>query len=192
MNVEDHKLTQRVISEVSQIIDMLSQRSKNFIPSDLLNFFKNNAKEIEKYPVDRTIPIDKQDLDKVTYECVSMLMQFIKPIAEYIELEPRWNTIEDKKEAAQRYELEIATNLFNINNILTDRELEKVEYVYDFEYYGRCFNEENYNKLKPFIALCRVLNAMHKKYENTDNYTEIIKMCKFLEEEIRYNLDRTY
>ncbi|MGN1013262.1 MAG: hypothetical protein ACI4ON_05515 [Clostridia bacterium] len=53
-------------------------------------------------------------------------------------------------------------------------------------------NEENYNKLKPFIALCRVLNAMHKKYENTDNYTEIIKMCKFLEEEIRYNLDRTY
>lgn len=89
-------------------------------------------------------------------------------------------------------ELEIATNLFNINNILADRELEKVEYIYDFEYYGRCFNEENYNKLKPFIALCRVLNAMHKKYENTDNYTEIIKMCKFLEEEIRYNLDRTY
>lgn len=87
---------------------------------------------------------------------------------------------------------EIETNLFNINNILADRELEKVEYVYDFEYYGRCFNEENYNKLKPFIALCRVLNAMHKKYENTDNYTEIIKMCKFLEEEIRYNLDRTY
>ena len=99
MNVEDHKLTQRVISEVSQIIDMLSQRSKNFIPSDLLNFFKNNAKEIEKYPVDRTIPIDKQDLDKVTYECVSMLMQFIKPIAEYIELEPRWNTIEDNRKS---------------------------------------------------------------------------------------------
>ena len=42
MKIEENKnLTQRVISEVSQIIDMLPERSINQIPADIRNFFKN-------------------------------------------------------------------------------------------------------------------------------------------------------
>ncbi len=113
-------------------------------------------------------------------------------MVEYTTITPRWSDIKDKENSAKQYELEIATNLFNINNALACRKLKKVEYVYDFNCYGICNDDENYNKLKPFIALCRIFNAMHNKYFNSGNFDEIIKMCNFLENEIRVNLKNTY
>jgi len=193
MKIEENKnLTQRVISEVSQIIDMLPERSINQIPADIRNFFKNNAKEIEKYPVIPNIDLDKQDLDENTYNYVLLLMKFVNSFTEYIELEPKWNELDNIEEKVKQLEKELATNFFNINNILADRELEKVEYVYEFEYYGRCFNEENKRKLMPFIALCRVFNIVHKNLLQDNDYEKALKNYEFLSNELKKNIRKTY
>ncbi|MBO5477566.1 MAG: hypothetical protein J6A15_07435 [Clostridia bacterium] len=193
MKIEENKnLTQRVISEVSQIIDMLPERSINQIPADIRNFFKNNAKEIEKYPVIPNIDLDKQDLDENTYNYVLLLMKFVKSFTEYIELETKWNKLETIEERVKQLEDELASNFFNINNILADRELEKVEYVYEFEYYGRCFNEENKRKLMPFIALCRVFNIVHKNLLQDNDYEKALKNYEFLSNELKKNIRKTY
>ena len=193
MKIEENKnLTPRVINEVTQIIDMLPERSINHIPADIINFFKNNAKEIDKYPVNPNIDLDKQDLDENTYNYVLLLMKFIKSFTDYIELEPKWNELDNIEEKVKQLENELATNFFNINNILADRELEKVEYVYEFEYYGRCFNEENKRKLMPFIALCRVFNIVHKNLLQDNDYERALKNYQFVLNELKKNIEKTY
>lgn len=193
MKIEENKnLTPRVINEVAQIIDILPERSINQIPADIINFFRNNAKEIDKYPVNPNIDLDKQDLDENTYNYVLLLMKFVKSFTEYIELEPKWNKLETIEERVKQLEEELASNFFNINNILADRELEKVEYVYEFEYYGRCFNEENKRKLMPFIALCRVFNIVHKNLLQDNDYEKALKNYEFLSNELKKNIRKTY
>lgn len=193
MKIEENKnLTQRVISEVSQILDMLPEKSVNQIPADIINFFKNNAKEIEKYPVNPNIDLDKQDLDENTYNYVLLLMKFVKSFTDYIELEQKWNDLETIEERVKQLEIELATNFLNINNILADRELEKVEYVYEFEYYGRCFNEENKRKLKPFVALCRIFNIVHKNLLQDNDYEKALKNYEFISNELKKNIRKTY
>ena len=193
MKIEENKnLTPRVIYEVAQIIDILPERSINQIPADIINFFRNNAKEIDKYPVNPNIDLDKQDLDENTYNYVLLLMKFVKSFTEYIELEPKWNKLETIEERVKQLEDELASNFFNINNILADRELEKVEYVYEFEYYGRCFNEENKRKLMPFIALCRVFNIVHKNLLQDNDYEKALKNYEFLSNELKKNIRKTY
>lgn len=193
MKIEENKnLTPRVINEVAQIIDILPERSINQIPADIINFFRNNAKEIDKYPVNPNIDLDKQDLDENTYNYVLLLMKFVKSFTEYIELEPKWNKLETIEERVKQLEDELASNFFNINNILADRELEKVEYVYEFEYYGRCFNEENKRKLMPFIALCRVFNIVHKNLLQDNDYEKALKNYEFLSNELKKNIRKTY
>lgn len=193
MKIEENKnLTPRVINEVAQIIDILPERSINQIPADIINFFRNNAKEIDKYPVNPNIDLDKQDLDENTYNYVLLLMKFVKSFTEYIELEPKWNKLETIEERVKQLEDELASNFFNINNILADRELEKVEYVYEFEYYGRCFNEENKRKLMPSIALCRVFNIVHKNLLQDNDYEKALKNYEFLSNELKKNIRKTY
>lgn len=193
MKIEENKnLTPRVINEVAQIIDILPERSINQIPADIINFFRNNAKEIDKYPVNPNIDLDKQDLDENTYNYVLLLMKFVKSFTEYIELEPKWNKLETIEERVKQLEEELASNFFNINNILADRELEKVEYVYEFEYYGRCFNEENKRKLMPSIALCRVFNIVHKNLLQDNDYEKALKNYEFLSNELKKNIRKTY
>lgn len=186
--MEINDISKRVINEVAQILQGFSTKSKEQIPPDLFNFFLSNANEKEKYPVDINIPIDKQDLDKDTYKYVALLLNFVKPTIEYVNLEPKWSNLKEKKEIIQQIEKEIATNLFNINNILADRKLEKIEYVYDFIYYGRCFNEENIKKLKPFVALCRIFNIVHKEYQEKRDEDKTLQMYIFITEEIKKNL----
>lgn len=193
MKIEENKnLTPRVINEVAQIIDMLPERSINQIPADIINFFKNNAKEIDKYPVNPNIDLDKQDLDENTYNYILLLMKFVKSFTDYIELEPKWNELDNIEEKVKQLENELATNFFYINNILADRELEKVEYVYEFEYYGRCFNEENKRKLMPFIALCRVFNIVHKNLLQDNDYEKALKNYQFILNELKKNIEKTY
>lgn len=189
---ENKNLTQRVISEVSQIIDMLPEKSINQIPADIINFFKNNAKEIEKYPVNPNIDLDKQDLDENTYNYVLLLMKFVKNFTDYVELEPKWNELENIEKSVKQLENELATNFFNINNILADRELEKIEYVYEFEYYGRCFNEENKKKLMPFMALCRIFNIVHKNLLQDNDYAKALKNYEFISNELKKNIRKMY
>lgn len=188
-NMEKNDISKRVINEVAQIIEGFSERSREQIPSDIVNFFLSNAKEKDNYPVNINIPIDKQNLDNDTFNYVALLLQYIKPKIEYVHLKPNWTSIQDKAEKVLQLEKEIQINLFNINNSLADRELEKVEYVLDFKYYGRCFNEDNIKKLKPFVALCRIYNIVHREYEEDNNYEKALQMYIFISEEIKKNIN---
>lgn len=187
-----NEITIRVASEVSQIIDMFSQRSISMMPHEVINFFKKKGTEIEKYPVDKNIPLDKQNLDSLTYDCVLMLLEYVKPLIEYKELEPNWKSFQNPDDSIKQYELEIATNLFNIRNIISHRHLAKIDYVYDFKAYSSNLTEDEFKKFQPYIALCRIFNVMHNKYENEKNYTEAVKIYYFIEQELKNNFKNEY
>ena len=101
------EITIRVASEVKQVIDMFSQRSISMIPYEVINFFKKRGTEEENYPVDKNIPLDKQNLDPLTYDCVLMLLEYVKPLIEYKELEPNWKSFSNPYDSIKQYELEI-------------------------------------------------------------------------------------
>lgn len=187
--MNDDSISTRVINEVAQIIDGLSLESKKQIPESILNFYMNGAKEKDKYKVDKDIPIDKQNLDKETYNHVAMILSYIKRQYIYAEINPSWTTYTKKNEQIEKLEEEISLNLYNINNILTDRRLAKVEYVLDYEYYGRCFNEENIKKLKPFVALCKIFSIVHKEYVSKNDEDKTLQMYIFITEELKKNID---
>lgn len=190
--MSDDNISARVINEVAQIIEGLSLKSKMQIPESLLNFYIERANEKEKYKVDKDIPIDKQDLDKDTYVHVAMLLSYIKKEYEYVEINPSWTIYDIVDEKIKKLEEEISLNLYNINNILADRELTKVEYVLDFEYYGRCFNEDNIKRLKPFVALCRIFSIVHKEYIKNGNQEKTLQMYIFITEELKKNIDLVF
>ena len=188
----DDNISVRVINEVAQIIEDLSIERKKQIPENILNFYINGAKEKEKYKVDKNIPIDKQDLDKETYNHVAMILSYIKREYEYVEINPSWTTYSKKSEQIEKLEEEISLNLYNINNILADRRLAKVEYVLDFEYSGRCFKEENIKRLKPFVALCRIFSIVHKEYLLKGDEDKTLQMYIFITEELKKNIDLVF
>jgi len=186
------EITIRVASEVKQVIDMFSQRSISMIPYEVINFFKKRGTEEENYPVDKNIPLDKQNLDSLTYDCVLMLLEYVKPLIEYKELEPNWKSFSNPYDSIKQYELEIATNLFNIRNVISQRHLAKIEYVYDFEAYSANLTEEEFRKFQPYIALCRIFCVIHNKYEKENNYTEAVKILYFIEQELKSNFKNEY
>ena len=72
---------EKVISQVNQVISMLSKKSQDSIPKSLIDFFKDNDTHNYKYQ------ITEKDLFDENLELETK--QFIKIISEYFENEIR-------------------------------------------------------------------------------------------------------
>lgn len=188
----EKKLTPRVINEVYQIIEMLPNEDKEQIPQNIREYFKKNANEIDRYPVDKNKDIDEQNLDEYTYAYVYMLMKYISSELEYQKIEPNWETVTDIKEKVKQLEIEIETNFFNVNNVLADRKLEKIDSVLNLYYYGLTSDQEKLKKLQPFIALCKVFIIMHNDFLKEMDYNKTIEQYKFVSEQLKLNIKRVF
>lgn len=190
--MEENKMTPRVINEVYQIIEMLPENEKQYIPRRFIDFFKNNAKDIDKYPVIKGKAIDEQDLDENTYTYVYMLLSYIKPELEYEILEPNWEKIDNIKEKVSQLENEIQTNLFNVNNKLADRELADKKFVLNLYYFGLTSDKDKQNKLIPFIALCKIFNIVYNTLREDEDLSKALEQYKYISNELKINIKKTF
>jgi len=184
------KPSEKVISQVNQIIEMLPRPCKEQIPEDFREFFKNNDTKKEEYKLRTDIDI-KEQMEEETLLYVANFVKFLnppfKPDIDYITLDINWKDLEEKgkiKEAIEQLDLELATNFYNVNNILADRELADIKFVYNIRYYGKTTNARAAQKLEPFVNLCNVFCILHKKYIDTQDL-DLFDTYKYVEKELR-------
>lgn len=120
---DEIKLTPKVINEVAQLIDALPKVVKDRIPDAIRVMFTNSANEKYKYPVDFNLPFNEQGLDQLSIQITERILKDLPHLVEYVEKEPKWNEVQDKKEAIKIMEKEICTNLYNVHNVLAARKL---------------------------------------------------------------------
>lgn len=179
------EISQRVLSEVYQILKMLPDEKIERIPERIRNVFLHGNIDTNKYPVDIKIPIEKQELDKDTYAYVYMLMNYVVEDVKYENVEPDWNSYNSIEEKVQMLENEIITNFFNINNKYADKNMTDKKYVLNFYYFGLTDDEENKNILTPFIALDKVFIIMYNELREDKNYEKALKNYKYVSEELK-------
>lgn len=182
--------SEKVISQVNQIIEMLPKSCKEQIPEDFREFFEKNDTKKEEYKLKSGSDI-KKELEEETLMYVASFIKDIelplKSDIEYISLDTSWKGLEKQgkiKEAIEQLDLELATNFYNVNNILADRELADIKFVYNIRYYGKTTNPRVAQKLEPFVNLCNVFCILHKKFVDTQDLT-LIETYKYVEKELR-------
>lgn len=184
------KPSEKVISQVNQIIEMLPRPCKEQIPQDFREFFEKNDTKKEEYKLKVGSDIRKE-LEEETLVYVASFMKDLeppfKPDIDYINLDTNWKELEKQgkvKEAIEQLDLELATNFYNVNNILADRELADIKFVYNIRYYGKTTNPRAAQKLEPFLNLCNVFCILHKKYIDTQDLN-LFDTYKYVEKELR-------
>lgn len=187
---DELKLTPKVISEVSQLIDRLPKITKDRIPEPIMVMFVNSKIDISKYPIDFEKSFEEQNIEPLSFQIMGRILKDLPPLVEYVEKVPKWSETEDKRKAIDIMKEEICTNLFNVHNVLASRKLAKEEYVMDVEWYGRICTEENYKALEPFIVLCRIFNICREIYEEKDNVDETYEKYMFVCNEIKKNISK--
>lgn len=179
---------EKAISQVNQFIMSISKESQEKIPADLRRFFKENDTHKKEYELDFE-HFDESELEEETKAFFCIISKYLKDI-DYQEIKPSWKKLEiegKNKEAIKQLDLELATNFFNISNYYSERELTKVEFIYNIRFFGRSMDIKKSNKLEPFRALCNVFCILHQKYSNTENfdYNEALNQYKYVEHELR-------
>lgn len=178
---------EKTICEVNQFIEeVLTEEQRDKLPLEIKAYFNKNAKNKEKYEVDYSnIETLKEKLNEKTWEYISLFREIIKSDFKYIQIEPHWEEISNIKEKVEQLELEIASNFYNIHNLLADRKFEKVEYIYDFKLYGLTFDEEKAEKLFPVKLLLRVFILAGEKLKKEEKYDELYEKYIYVANEIK-------
>lgn len=182
--------SEKVISQVNQIIEMFPRPCFEAIPDDVKKFFSENDTKKEEYKFKKGED-PKEILEEETILYVAKIMSLLKPPfkpdIDYINLEPDWRDLEKQgkiKEAIEQLDLELATNFYNVNNILADRELADIKFVYNIRYYAKTTNPTAAKKLEPFLNLCNVFCILHQKFIDTQDLT-LIDTYKYVQEELK-------
>ena len=174
---------EKVISQVNQVINMLSRKAQDSIPKSLRDFFRDNDSHNPEYKITEKDLFD-ENLEEET-------KQFIKVISEYEILEPDWKQIENKgdiKEAAIQLDRELAKNFFNINNKFSDRQMIDVKFIYEPRYFGRVDTKDKLKRLEPFRLLHKAFCLAHEKVEKDNDYESWLNILKEIYTEVNIQM----
>lgn len=171
---------EKVISQVNQVISMLSKKSQDSIPKSLIDFFKDNDTHNYKYQITEKDLFD-ENLELETKQFIKIISEYFENEIEYEKLELSWKKLEENgtiEEAAIQLDKELAINFFNINNKFSDRKMTCVKYIYEIKYFGRVDSQEKLKKLEKFRLLHKAFCIANKKVKRDNNCGAWFSMLK--------------
>ncbi len=181
---------EKVISQVNQVINMLSRKAQDSIPKSLRDFFRDNDSHNPEYKITEKDLFD-ENLEEETKQFIKVISEYFPKEIKYEILEPDWKQIENKgdiKEAAIQLDRELAKNFFNINNKFSDRQMIDVKFIYEPRYFGRVDTKDKLKRLEPFRLLHKAFCLAHEKVEKDNDYESWLNILKEIYTEVNVQM----
>ena len=181
---------EKVISQVNQVINMLSRKAQDSIPKSLRDFFRDNDSHNPEYKITEKDLFD-ENLEEETKQFIKVISEYFPKEIKYEILEPDWKQIENKgdiKEAAIQLDRELAKNFFNINNKFSDRQMIDVKFIYEQRFLGRVDTKDKLKRLEPFRLLHKAFCLAHEKVEKDNDYESWLNILKEIYTEVNVQM----
>ena len=68
----------KILYQVKLILDCLLEDEYDLIPDDVIDYMEDNYEYDENITIDENIPLEKQKIDKNTYEILDLILKEIE------------------------------------------------------------------------------------------------------------------